>query len=38
MGDFISFSIVCVRSPMMERGARFGNRVPQPSLTLKDAA
>lgn len=34
----IAFSIVGVPTPMMERGARFSNRVPHRSLTLKDAA
>jgi hypothetical protein len=34
----ISISIIRLRTPMMERGARFGNRVPHFPLTSKDAA
>ena len=38
LGHGSSLSIVGSHSPMMERGARFSNRVPHYSLTSKDAA
>jgi len=34
----ICLSILGLHSPMMERGARYGNRVPHHFLTSKDAA